>query len=121
VANVADLMPFYQAASVFVAPLFVRGGLKFKVPQAMLCGLPVVATPVAAEGVGEVAPAGIFWSVTDNADQMAASIVAALSDPDQAAAAGAAAARWCAEHYSFRRSIADLADLYSQIGRAAPS
>ena len=50
--EVPELLPYYESASVFVAPLFVRGGLKFKVPQAMLCGLPVVATHV-AEGISK--------------------------------------------------------------------
>jgi glycosyltransferase involved in cell wall biosynthesis len=103
--EVPSLEPYYRLASVFVAPLLVGGGLKFKVPQAMLHGLPVVATTVAAEGVHDVAPPGTFWAVTDDPATMAAAIVAALEEPDRAAATGARAARWCARHFSFESSL----------------
>lgn len=110
VGEVPDLMPFYLRSSVFVAPLLARGGLKFKVPQAMLCGLPVVATSVAAEGVVEAAPAGALWGVADDPEHLSAALVSALADPDGAAAVGARAAEWSRSHYSFARSV-DRLDL----------
>lgn len=115
VGAVDELLPYYMQASVFVAPLFVRGGLKFKVPQAMSCGLPVVATPVAADGVVDVAPPGSLWAVTDDPGLMATRIVAALRDPDEAAAVGAAAAAWCRERYSFDRSMVELQQVYAAL------
>jgi len=102
--EVPDLAPYYERASAFVAPLLTGGGLKFKVPQAMLYGLPVVATTVAAEGVVEVAPPGTFWAVTDDAGEMADAVVSVLRERDRAAAVGRAAAEWCRQHYSFERS-----------------
>lgn len=113
VADVPDLLPYYLTASVFVAPLFVRGGLKFKVPQAMLCGLPVVASSVAAEGVVDVAPAGCLWGVTDDPQEMAQSLISALANPERSAQAGTRSARWCREFYSFPRSIDGLLGVYS--------
>lgn len=118
IADVPEVMPYYKLASLFVAPLFVRGGLKFKVPQAMLCGLPVVATTVAAEGIAEHAPEDAFWAVTDDPSEMAASVVSALTQPTRAAEAGASAAAWCRDFYSFRRSITRLLDVYSRLAAA---
>jgi glycosyltransferase involved in cell wall biosynthesis len=115
IGDVPDLTPYYGCAAVFVAPLFVSGGLKFKIPQAMLCGLPVVATPVAVEGVVDVAPAGTLWGVTDDPVEMAAQLLAALSDPRRAEEVGAAAARWCAHFYSFQRSILRLHEMYGRL------
>ncbi|MDQ1493856.1 MAG: hypothetical protein QOG69_339 [Actinomycetota bacterium] len=122
IADVADLVPYYQRASLFVAPLFAPGGLKFKVPQAMLCGLPVVATTVAAEGIVGVAPPDALWKVTDDASEMAASIIMALDEPAQAAAVGLAAQAWCVEFYSFSGSIARLLDSYRDLAaqRSSP-
>lgn len=114
-ANVRDIVPFYDEAAIFVAPLFVPGGLKFKVPQAMLCGLAVIATSVAAAGVVEHAPDGVFWAVADDAEAMAGAVVAAMSDPDAAASVGAAARRWSREFYSFERSMDRLVERYSRL------
>ena len=113
VGEVPELMPYYESASVFVAPLFVRGGLKFKVPQAMLCGLPVVATHVAVEGISDVAPAGVLWAVTGDPNEMASSVVAAMRDEVAAAEVGQAASEWCREFFSFGASIARLIEAYS--------
>lgn len=115
--EVPSLAPYYEAAAVFVAPLFVPGGLKFKVPQAMVHGLPVVASSVAASGIVEVAPPGTFWAVTDDAAAMGAAVVDALARPDDASAVGRAAATWASAHYSFEASIAALLDRYRTLLR----
>lgn len=49
--HVPDLAPFYTASRVAIAPLRFGAGVKGKVLEAMSYGLPVVMTPVAAEGV----------------------------------------------------------------------
>lgn len=117
VGEVPDLMPYYRSASVFVAPLCVRGGLKFKVPQAMLCELPVLATTVAAEGVTEAAPANALWMVSDDPDEWRVGLVVALTSEAAAAEVGRAAASWCRDFYSFPRSIARLHETYFRLGK----
>ncbi len=49
---VADLYPYYRNSVANVAPLRFGAGIKGKVLAAMMVGLPTVATPVAAEGMG---------------------------------------------------------------------
>jgi glycosyltransferase involved in cell wall biosynthesis len=115
IGEVPDLRPYYQRASLFVAPLFVPGGLKFKVPQAMVCGLPVVATNVAAEGVVDAAPPGVLWAVTDDPTEMAAHLVSGLQHPDRAAEVGAAAAAWSRGFYSFERSMDRVVEMYGRL------
>ena len=51
---VPDVDPFFDAASVFVAPLRYGAGIKGKVAHAMSLGLPVVTTTVGTEGMGIV-------------------------------------------------------------------
>jgi glycosyltransferase involved in cell wall biosynthesis len=46
-----DLAPYYAASRVAIAPLRFGAGIKGKVLEAMGYGLPVVMTPVAAEGI----------------------------------------------------------------------
>ncbi len=48
--HVPDLAPFYAASRLALAPLRFGAGVKGKVLEAMSYGLPVVMTPVAAEG-----------------------------------------------------------------------
>lgn len=48
---VEDIMPFMDGCRVSVAPLRYGAGVKGKVNMAMSCGLPVVATPIAVEGM----------------------------------------------------------------------
>lgn len=48
--HVPDLAPYYAASRVAIAPLRFGAGVKGKVLEAMGYGLPVVMTPVAAEG-----------------------------------------------------------------------
>ena len=48
---VDDLEDYFQRARVFVSPLRFGSGIKVKVLNAMSRGLPVVTTPVGAEGI----------------------------------------------------------------------
>jgi glycosyltransferase involved in cell wall biosynthesis len=113
--EVADLLPYYLQASVFVAPIFVGGGLKFKVAQAMRCGLPVIGTPNAVQGVAEHAPEDALWAVTDDPHEMAQEVVKAFADPDAAARVGAVAAAWARERWSFERSLQRVRDQYEYL------
>jgi glycosyltransferase involved in cell wall biosynthesis len=114
--DVPSLTPYYLEASAFVAPLFVAGGLKFKVAQAMALGLPVVATPVAAAGIADAEPPGPLWAVTDEAEEMATRLLDLLDRPEEAAVVGADAARWVEEQLSFAASMARVADRYRSLG-----
>lgn len=116
--TVTSLLPCYLGASVFAAPLFSGGGLKFKVAQAMLCGLPVVGTTIAAQGIAEHAPPDTLWGVTDDPREFARSLIQALQQPLAAAQAGATAADWAGEHWSFTRSLEGVVDDYRALVRS---
>ena len=49
---VRDVSPFFLRSRVFVAPLRFGAGMKGKIGQALAYALPVVTTPVGAEGLG---------------------------------------------------------------------
>ncbi len=68
--RVADLAPWMQRCRLSVAPLRYGAGVKGKVNMAMSHGLPVVATPVAAEGM----------HLTDGADVLVADGAGAFAD-----------------------------------------
>jgi glycosyltransferase involved in cell wall biosynthesis len=113
--DVPSLTPYYLAASAFVAPLFVAGGLKFKVVQAMAFGLPVVATRIAAAGIADAEPPGPLWAVTDVAEEMAMRLIDLLDRPEAGAALGSDAARWVEEHLSFAASMGRVVTRYATL------
>lgn len=49
---VPDLRPFYKSAAALIAPIQFGTGTRFKLVEAAAHGVPIVATPVAAEGLG---------------------------------------------------------------------
>jgi sugar transferase (PEP-CTERM/EpsH1 system associated) len=48
---VDDILPYYHQANYFVAPFRLARGVQNKVLQAFACGLPVISTPMGAEGI----------------------------------------------------------------------
>lgn len=49
---VADTRPYLQQAAVYVIPMRVGGGTRFKALEAMACAAPVVSTTLGVEGIG---------------------------------------------------------------------
>ena len=48
---VEDILPYYHQADYFIAPFRLARGVQNKVLQAFACGLPVISTPMGAEGI----------------------------------------------------------------------
>lgn len=48
---VDDIMPYFAQANIFVAPFRIARGVQNKVLQAFACGIPVISTPMGAEGI----------------------------------------------------------------------
>lgn len=78
VGFVGDLAAFLGRHRVTVAPLRYGAGAKGKVAASIAHGLPVVCTPVAAEGM-QLTP-GIDVLVGDGAEELAGHVLALLND-----------------------------------------
>ncbi len=48
---VEKMLPHYHDADIFIAPFQIARGVQNKILQAFACGLPVVTTPIGAEGI----------------------------------------------------------------------
>lgn len=110
---VASLEPQYAAASAFVAPLFTGAGVKFKTIDAMLRGVPVVATPVGAEGI---AGGDLLAGLTEDPVEFASAVVHALGPAGAERAARAEV--WAEDQYgsaAFGRRLRALYARFPQI------
>lgn len=78
IANPDDLAELYRRAQLTIVPLVSGGGTRLKILEAMAWGLPVVATKLAAEGLGLVDGVDIDFAETD--DELAARAAALCQD-----------------------------------------
>ncbi len=109
--EVEDVKPYISAATVYLVPLRVGGGVRLKLLQAMAMAKPIVTTSLGAEGVDLVAGRDVV--VADDAASFAAATVRLLED-EQERARLAAAARQLALHYDWRNLLPLLTRLYEE-------
>ena len=113
--SVPDLRPYLENAAAFVAPLRFASGMQNKILEAMAMELPVVTTPVAADGLkgegGEAPP----LLVAENPREIAAHIAAIVHDPLTARRLGAEGRRYVQRHCDWERSARMLDRLCRQV------
>jgi glycosyltransferase involved in cell wall biosynthesis len=97
----------YQDAHLVVAPLRAGGGTRLKILEAFALGRPVVATPLAAEGL-EITP-GRHALLADRAADFAAACAKLAADADLRRALAAQAREWIAARHSPSALAAPLA------------
>lgn len=99
---VEDLEPLYRSATVSVIPLNLGAGVKFKTVDALAAGVPVVTTPVGAEGIGEHRAdrgAGLFQAVTEDPAAFAEAVLEALDRPEAASRRAEESQEWVRSEY----------------------
>ena len=84
IENPGDTRPLLSAAHLTIVPFKMGGGTRIKILEAMAMGLPVIATPLAAEGLDLADGEDLLLSDTD--EGLAELAVALCSDPDRIAA-----------------------------------
>ncbi len=100
---VEDLAGWYAAATIFVSPLLVAGGLLQKVLDALAMGKPVVATSVCNHGIG--ATPGRHLLIADQPDAFADAVVTLLADPEARSRIGAAGQAFVADRYDLEAAV----------------
>jgi glycosyltransferase involved in cell wall biosynthesis len=97
---VADPQPYLQAADVFVAPLHSGGGMRVKILDAWLWGLPIVSTPIGAEGIDLVDGETIL--LAGDAAAFAAATLRLLTDRALNQRLRRAGRRWVEQTYAWQ-------------------
>jgi glycosyltransferase involved in cell wall biosynthesis len=99
VGEVPDVQPELASADLFVAPLRAGGGTRLKLLEAFAAGIPVVATSIAAEGIGAVD--GTHLAIADDEQAFADAIVRLLTNSDERMRISLAARRFVESHYEW--------------------
>lgn len=77
---VESVIPYYQNATIVVAPMLTGAGIQNKIIQAMAYGCCVVTTPIGAEGL-EICNNEI--GIYESSDEMVKGLCSLLSDRDK--------------------------------------
>jgi len=104
---------YLRKVSVSVDPLRVGAGLQNKVLEAMAVGLPVVATPVANEGIGAVAGENIEIARLDRG--FTEQVITLLQNPSRCEELGRAARAFILEHWTWEHYLGQLERMFEQV------
>ena len=97
---VKDLRPYMEESSVYVAPLRYASGLQNKILEALAVGLPVVTTPIVADGLrGHDDPPPL--RVASGATDFAECILSLLADRDEQRRLAIEGRRFVETHYTW--------------------
>jgi polysaccharide biosynthesis protein PslH len=107
---VEDPRPYLEQTAAFVVPLLAGGGMRVKIVDAWLWGLPVVSTAIGAEGI-ETRP-GENIVIADNPEAFAQATVRLLRHPEERERLAGAGRRWAEERYNWRTAYAAWGAVY---------
>jgi glycosyltransferase involved in cell wall biosynthesis len=116
--SVPAVEPYLHSAALYVAPLRMGSGTRFKVLQAMAAEVPVVSTTLGAEGID--ATPGREITLADTAADFAQAVIALLGDAEQRRQLARAARALVESRYDWSVIIPRLLELYPTL-RGAPA
>lgn len=115
---VTELEPLYEQASAVVVPIRLGAGVKFKVVDALVAGIPVITTNVGAEGIGD---SSWFAGVHDNADEFAEAVISVLAHPGVAMARSVRVREKVLDKYGAEQFMQSLSRVYSHAAHLGES
>ncbi len=107
---VDDLTNLFSECRLFLAPLTEGGGIKIKILEAMARGIPVVTSPIGAEGITSD-PA--ILAITPCDDSFATTALAAAADLATCNLRALAARKLIEDQFSWQAIANDLTSLYN--------
>ena len=110
---VPKVQPYFNRANVFISPLFVGGGVRIKILEALSMELPVVASPIAAEGINARCEEGLF--VCRDAGSFAASIINLCNNFESSRKLGRAGRKYILENNTWEKSAGIFIKNYKKI------
>ena len=110
---VDDVRPYMNQATLYVCPIRDGGGTKLKILDAMAMALPIVAHPIACEGIAVKDSANI--ALASNDQDFVDKISELLLDPDKRSHYGRNARQLMVDYYSYKSIGKNLAAIYESL------
>ena len=105
---VDDILPYFHKATAFIAPFRIARGVQNKVLQAAATGLPVISTPMGAEGI-DFANEETMWLARD-AEAFSAACIAAVVNQAEARQRAQLALVKLQDSYSWEQKLKPLGE-----------
>lgn len=106
---VDSMLPYYHQSDYFVAPFTIARGVQNKVLQAFACGLPVISSPMGAEGIDCVDGEHIL--IADSGEDYLQAVLRLEKDSDLKSSIKANALKLINDQYSWDGQLKVLDDL----------
>jgi glycosyltransferase involved in cell wall biosynthesis len=110
--TVADIRPYLWNAGVSIVPLRIGGGTRLKIYEGMAAGVPVVSTPVGAEGLSVCH--GVNIRLTDQPAAFASHCLELLNERGRAQAQADAATDLVTSRFSWNKIASAFEDILRQ-------
>jgi polysaccharide biosynthesis protein PslH len=114
---VPDTRPYIAGAAVYVIPMRIGGGTRFKALEAMACGKAIVSTSLGVEGIP--VQQGRELLLADTPTDFATAVLRLVADLRSGGALqqqlGKAARRFVEQHYGWETIIPHLNEVYQQV------
>jgi glycosyltransferase involved in cell wall biosynthesis len=112
--TVPDIKPFYEGATAALVPLRTGGGTRLKILEAMAAGVPVISTPLGAEGLAVTAQRDILLASPDDPAQWVRHVTALAQSAEQRRSLSHAGLELVRTRYDWEILGATLARTYEE-------
>jgi glycosyltransferase involved in cell wall biosynthesis len=116
---VADPQPYLEAADAFVVPLHAGGGMRVKILDAWLWGLPIVSTPIGAEGIEILDGENIL--LADDAHAFAQATLRLLTHPELNQKLRTQGRTWVESRYAWQIVYQEVDAVYDRLLNGPPA
>jgi len=110
---VTDLTPYLAQTDVFVVPLHAGSGMRVKILDAWLWGLPIVSTPIGAEGIMVQDEDNILLAA--DAPAFAEAVLRLLTDAELNQRLRTQGRTWVETHYSWQSVYERVDRVYAEL------
>jgi glycosyltransferase involved in cell wall biosynthesis len=114
---IPDPIAVLEGSKVFVVPIRAGGGMRVKILDAWLRGIPVVSTTIGAEGIA-VEP-GVNILIADSPKEFADAVIKVLMDSELATNLRLNGRSWVEEKYNWHTIYKRVDEIYQRIGRSS--
>jgi glycosyltransferase involved in cell wall biosynthesis len=113
--SIKDIRSAYSSAHVLLAPVMWGKGTRYKILEAMATKTPIVATPLAVEGIEGLVP-NEHVLIGSNPEELADATIKALLDKTFQKELGLKSYQLVNEKYNWQAISKELDRLYSEVG-----